>query len=93
MSKFLCSNDWTWRLARTMVQGVLGVLTANIDTMLGVCVLDPEWRAIAVALVMALLTPIMAELGAMDEYEAVEVPRGTGAGSGGAGSGSGGEAR
>ena len=31
MEKFLASNGWQWRLARTIVQGVLGVAVANLD--------------------------------------------------------------
>ena len=64
MSEFLTSNEWPWRLARTIAQGVLGVVVANIDVLMGTVVLEPAWRAICVALVMAVLTPVMAELGA-----------------------------
>ena len=64
MEAFLTSNEWPWRLARTIVQGVLGVVVANVDMLVGCAVLAPEWRPIVVALVMAVLTPVMAELGA-----------------------------
>lgn len=64
MELFLTSNAWPWRLARTVVQGVLGVAAANLDLIVGCAVLDPTWRAVAVALVMAVLSPVMAELGA-----------------------------
>ena len=64
MERFLKSNEWPWRLARTIVQGVLGVVVANVDMLVGCAVLEPAWRAEAVALVMAVLTPVMAELGA-----------------------------
>ena len=47
MDLFLHSNDWKWRLARTIF---------------GQAVMDPSARAFVVALVMAVLTPIMAEL-------------------------------
>ena len=63
MEAFLTSNEWPWRLARTIVQGVLGVVVANVDMLVGCAVLAPEWRAV-VALVMAVLSPVMAELGA-----------------------------
>ena len=63
MNEFLASNDWYWRLARTIVQGVLGVVIANIDLILGWGVLDPSVRGLVVALVMAVLSPIMAALG------------------------------
>ena len=63
MNKFLTSNDWKYRLARTIVQGILGVIVANIDLIVGAAVLDPTQRALVVALVMAVLSPIMATLG------------------------------
>lgn len=64
MNEFLTSNEWQWRLARTIAQGVLGVVVANVDMLVGCAVLEPAWRAVVVALVMAVLTPVMAELGA-----------------------------
>ena len=64
MNDFLCSNEWQWRLLRTVAQGVLGVLAANVDLLVGAAVLDPAWRALVVALVMAVLSPVMAEIGA-----------------------------
>lgn len=63
MDLFLTSNEWQWRLLRTIVQGVLGVSVANIDLLVGCAVLDPTWRAVCVAMVMAVLSPIMAEIG------------------------------
>ena len=63
MNTSLTSNEWQWRLARTIAQGVLGVLVANIDVLVGAAVLDPAARAIVVALCMAVLSPVMAEIG------------------------------
>lgn len=63
MNDFLHSNDWQWRLARTVVQGVMGVLVANMDLIFGQCLVDPAWRGLAAAIVMAVLSPIMAEMG------------------------------
>lgn len=63
MNRFLTSNEWQWRLLRTVIQGVLGVVVANVDLLMGVAVLDPTWRALCVAVVMAVLSPVMAELG------------------------------
>ena len=63
MNDFLTSNEWQWRLLRTIAQGVLGVVVANIDLLVGVAVLEPTWRALVVALVMAVLSPVMAEIG------------------------------
>ena len=64
MRTLLTSNEWNWRLARTILQGILGVVVANVDVLVGCAVLDPTARGIVVALVMAVLSPVMAELGA-----------------------------
>lgn len=74
MNEFLASNEWYWRLARTIVQGVLGVVIANIDLIMGWCVLDPSVRGLVVALVMAVLSPIMAALGGGDK--GIVIPKG-----------------
>ena len=66
MKRFLTSNEWQWRLLRTIVQGIIGVIVANLDVIAGYIVLDPSIRAIVVALVMAILSPIMAMLGGSD---------------------------
>ena len=66
MGKFLKSNSWQYRLLRTILQGVIGVVIANVDLIVGYCVLDPSQRALVVALVMAVLSPILAMLGGED---------------------------
>ena len=58
-----------WCLLRTVIQGVLGVVVANVDLLMGVAVLDPTWRALCVAMVMAVLSPVMAELGKADDSD------------------------
>lgn len=73
MNDFLNSNEWQWRLARTIVQGVLGVFIANIDLILGFGILDPTIRALVVAFVMAVLSPIMAAIGGGDD---IVIPKG-----------------
>lgn len=75
MNKFLKSNDWQYRLLRTIVQGVLGVIIANIDLIIGAVIFDPSTRALIVALVMAVLSPIMALLGGNDDND-IEIPKG-----------------
>lgn len=70
MAKFLNSNEWQYRLWRTIVQGIIGVVIANIDILVGSVVLDPAMRGIVVALVMAVLSPVMAELGAKTQKDA-----------------------
>lgn len=63
MNKFLTSNSASMRLARTIVQGLLGVLVSYIDVIVGHTTLTPEMRPMVVAAVMAVLSPIMAVLG------------------------------
>ncbi len=72
MSTFLTSNAWQWRLLRTIFQGVLGVIIANVDTITGAFVIDPTAKGIIVALVMAVLSPIMALLGGKHSPEFIE---------------------
>ena len=61
--KFFTSNEWQWRLLRTIVQGVIGFLIANIDLLIANLTLDANTKAIIVGVVMAILSPIMAEIG------------------------------
>lgn len=63
MNEFLTSNEAKYRLLRTIFQGIIGVVIANIDLLVGYVVFDPSTRALIVAIVMAILSPIMAELG------------------------------
>ena len=63
MNTLLTSNEAKYRLARTILQGIIGIVIANIDLIMGQVILDPSQRAVVVALVMAILSPIMAALG------------------------------
>ena len=45
------------------------VVVANVDLLMGVAVLDPTWRALCVAMVMAVLSPVMAGLGKADDSD------------------------
>ena len=67
MDKFLTSNDWKYRLLRTIIQGVLGVIVANLDLILGTVAIDPALKPMIVAIVMAVLSPIMALLGEKED--------------------------
>ncbi len=49
-------------------------MIANLDLIMGWCVLDPSMRGLVVALVMAVLSPIMAALGG--DGDKPEIPRG-----------------
>ena len=67
--KFFRSNELGWRLLRTIVQGIIGVVIASLDTIIGTFTIDPTWKPIIVAGVMAILSPIMAELGKETEID------------------------
>lgn len=67
--KFFNSNEWQYRLLRTIVQGVIGFLIANVDLIISNFTLDANAKAIIVGLVMAILSPIMAEIGKNSEGE------------------------
>lgn len=64
---FLHSNDTKWRLLRTIVQGIIGVLIANADAIVASFSIPAEYKPAIVALVMAILSPIMSELGKSHE--------------------------
>ena len=66
MNNFLTSNSAAMRLARTIVQAVIGVLISYADVLIGQAAINPELRPMIVALVMAVLSPIMAILGEAD---------------------------
>ncbi len=61
--EFLHSNDTKWRLLRTICQGIFGVIIANIDLIIGELSIDPAFKPAITAVVMAILSPIMSELG------------------------------
>ena len=63
MKEFLTSNEPKYRLARTIVQGIIGVLVANIDLLLGMTPIPPAIKPVITGLVMAILSPIMAMMG------------------------------
>ena len=56
MNRLLISNSGKYRLIRTIIQGIIGVLVANIDMIVGAFEFSPETKALIVALVMAILT-------------------------------------
>ena len=70
MKEFLQSNKTVYRLMRTIFQGIIGVIIANADFLISGLNFSPELKAFIVALVMAILSPIMSELGKeSSEYE------------------------
>lgn len=74
MNKLLISNGAKYRLLRTIIQGVIGVIIANLDYIVGVFSWPVGIKAIIVALVMAILSPIMAEIGLRTPERLEEIP-------------------
>lgn len=63
MEWLLRSNNTWARLLRTLIQGILGVLAAELPNIIGLLNIPDYIQGIIVAVVMAILSPIMAELG------------------------------
>lgn len=63
IKKFLTDNSALYRLYRTIVQGVIGAVIANLDIIIGFAPFNDVYKPIIVAIVMAILAPIMSALG------------------------------
>lgn len=64
MNKDFLQSNSTWaRLLRTILQGIIGVVIANIDLLIEPLTIPSEYKGFIVALVMAVLSPVMSELG------------------------------
>lgn len=72
MDKFLSSNTTRYRLARTILQGIIGVLIANIDVVFASLDFSTELKTLIVGLTMAVLSPIMGALSDNDEKDTDE---------------------
>lgn len=62
-NRFLTSNSASMKMWRTIVQGVIGVIVANVDMLIGTFAFPAEYKPMIVALVMAILSPVMSTLG------------------------------
>ena len=76
MNRLLTRNDAKYRLLRTIIQGIIGVVIANLDLIVGVSFIPTELRPFVAALVMAILSPIMAEMGTDSMPKKEDVPPG-----------------
>ena len=63
IKRWFRSNSLMSRLTRTIAQGIIGVLIANIDFLIESLKFSGPTKAFIVALCMAVLSPIMKELG------------------------------
>lgn len=62
-NRFLTNNSASMRTLRTIVQGVIGVIIANLDLIVGTFAIPTSYKPMIVALVMAVLSPVMSEIG------------------------------
>lgn len=74
MNRLFFSNSAKYRLLRTIVQGIIGVIIANLDLIVGAFRFSPGVKALIVALVMAILSPVMASMGGDAMNEKAELP-------------------
>lgn len=74
MNRFFTSNSLKYRLLRTIIQGIIGVIIANLDVIIGVFHFSSGVKALIVALVMAILSPIMSVMGVEEMPEKGELP-------------------
>ena len=74
MNRLFVRNDAKYRLLRTIIQGVLGVIIANLDLITGTFNIPVEYKPFIVALVMAICSPIMTALGTTEMPEKEELP-------------------
>lgn len=61
---FCGSNKTVYKLLRTIAEGVVSVVIVNLDMLVGMAMWIPEeLKPFAVAVLVAIMTPIMAALG------------------------------
>lgn len=73
MNRLFYCNDAKYRLLRTIIQGIIGVIIANLDYIVGATPMSPECKTFIVAVIMAILSPVMASMGT-EEIEKEELP-------------------
>lgn len=66
---FFESNGWGGRLARTIVQAVIGFVLAYVNDLVALLSIGESTQALIVAAVMAILAPIMQMIGERMQQE------------------------
>lgn len=61
--KWCADNTTKGKLTRTIAQGIIGVVVANIDIIIGSFTISEVWKPIIVMIVMAVLSPIQSAIG------------------------------
>lgn len=72
LDKFLTDNTTSMRLARTIVQGVIAAAIVFIPTAVGWLDLSAEAASFGTAVIMAVLSPVMALLKKSETIEEAE---------------------
>ena len=68
VKKWCASNTASAKCTRTIAQGIVGALVVyGPDLITGSTVIPAEYKPLAVACVMAILSPIQAQLGKCDD--------------------------
>ena len=66
MKRFFSDNSPQFKLLRTIVQGIIGVIISNLDVIIGTFSIQAELKPIITMCIMAVLSPVMAFLGGGD---------------------------
>lgn len=74
MNKFLTSNTWQMRLARTVVQAVVAFLFNNVVVILAATNIPADVQVIIVSAVMAVQAPIYHMLGMRTADKLTDTP-------------------
>ena len=74
MNKFLTSNSWQMRLARTVVQAIVAFIFNNIVVILATTTIPAEVQVIIVSAIMATQAPIYHALGMRTSEKLKEPP-------------------
>lgn len=63
MNELLSSNETKYRLLRTIIQAVIGVVISNLDIITGLFIIDPVYKPVIAGIIIAILSPVMAAMG------------------------------
>lgn len=73
-NRLFVRNDAKYRLLRTIIQGIIGVIIANLDVIIGGFDIPVTAKPIIASLVMAILSPLMKAMGRDNMPEKEELP-------------------
>ncbi len=76
MNRLLTSNSAKYRLLRTIIQGIIAALIANVDLVVGSFSIPAEFKPFLVMIIMAILSPIMEAMGTKSMPEKEDIPHG-----------------